>query len=82
MENGKRRKEGEEMEQWKIERINELARKSKQAEGLTEQEKQEQKTLRAEYIEGFRRSMIAQLDNTVIEDESGNRRRLRRREKS
>lgn len=82
MENGKRRKEGEKMEQWKIERINELARKSKQVEGLTEQEKQEQKTLRAEYIEGFRRSMIAQLDNTVIEDESGNRRRLRRREKS
>ena len=37
------------MEQWKIDRINELARKSKSA-GLTELEKIEQNALRREYI--------------------------------
>ena len=38
------------MEQQKINRINELYRKSK-AEGLTEAEKKEQKILRQEYLE-------------------------------
>ena len=39
------------MDAQKIQRINELYRKSK-AEGLTESERQEQKLLRAEYLEG------------------------------
>ena len=50
------------MEQSKIDRINELARKQK-AEGLTDEEKDEQATLRREYIEGYKRSLMSQLDN-------------------
>ena len=56
----------------KIKRINELAKKAKE-QGLTEEEKIEQKTLRDEYIAGFRRSLKAQLDNTYIMDEKGNK---------
>ena len=38
------------MTQEKIQRINELAKKSRTPEGLTEQEKAEQAALRQEYI--------------------------------
>ena len=55
------------MEQKKIDRINELARKSK-AEGLTEAEQMEQKLLRAEYIEAYRQSLRSQLDAIVVKD--------------
>ena len=37
-----------------LDRINELARKAKTAEGLTDAEKSEQKELRKEYIKQFR----------------------------
>lgn len=65
------------MEQTKIDRINELARKSK-AEGLTPEEQAEQKQLREEYIAQYRANLKAQLDNTVVVDANGNRRPLRR----
>lgn len=51
----------------KIDRINELARKSK-GEGLTEEEKKEQKKLREEYIKNLRKSVKNQLDNIEIVD--------------
>ena len=51
-----------------ISRINELARKSKTAEGLTEKEKAEQQRLRQEYIKAFRRNLKSQLDNIEIVD--------------
>ena len=54
----------------KIARINALAKKAKN-EGLTEAEKQEQQTLRAEYVADFRRSLKAQLDNTVVINPDG-----------
>ena len=60
----------------KIKRINELARKQK-AEGLTEEEKKEQAILRREYIEAYKQSLIAQLENTYIVDEKGNKQKLR-----
>lgn len=63
---------GEAMEKSKIERINYLARKSK-SEGLTEEEKAEQKTLRDEYREGFRKNLTAQLNNTYYIDANGNK---------
>lgn len=59
------------MEQAKIDRINELARKKK-AEGLTEEELQEQAALREEYIEGYRRSVRTHVEGIKIVDEDGN----------
>ena len=44
------------MDKIKIDRINELARISKERE-LTEDEREEQKKLRAEYLEEFRRNL-------------------------
>lgn len=54
----------------KIKRINELYRKSK-AEGLTEEELQEQKILRAEYIDAFKRNLRGQLNNISIKEKDG-----------
>lgn len=58
------------MEQKKIDRINELARKSKSV-GLTAKEKEEQTMLRNEYRADFRRSLASQLDNTYIVEPDG-----------
>ncbi len=63
------------MEQSKIDRINELARKQK-AEGLTDEEKAEQASLRREYIEGYKRSLMAQLDNMYILEQDGTKRKV------
>ena len=46
----------------KIQRINELARKSK-AEGLTETEKKEQQLLRQEFLAAVRKNLKSQLNN-------------------
>lgn len=62
----------------KIQRINALANKAK-TEGLTPEEQQEQATLRQEYINEFRQSLISQLDNTYIMDEQGNKTKLERK---
>ncbi|MCM1194463.1 MAG: DUF896 domain-containing protein [Corallococcus sp.] len=67
------------MEQSKIDRINELARKSKTAEGLTDGEKAEQAALRKEYIDDWRRGVQQTLDNTYVVDEHGNERKLRKK---
>lgn len=58
------------MEQKKIDRINELARKSK-AQGLTPQEKEEQARLRREFIASVRMNLRAQLDNIDIQEKDG-----------
>ena len=58
------------MDAQKIQRINELYRKSK-AEGLTEAERQEQKLLRAEYLESVKRNLRGQLNNIDIEEKDG-----------
>ena len=65
------------MEKEKVARINELARKQK-AEGLTDEEKAEQKALRDEYIADFRISMGMMLDNTVIQYPDGSRKSLKK----
>lgn len=64
----------------KIKRINELARKSK-AEGLTDEEKAEQKKLREEYVAAFRRSLRAELDNTYIVNPDGTKTAVKDRKK-
>lgn len=55
----------------KIERINYLARKSKK-EGLTKEEKLEQKKLRSEYIQNFRKSFKNQITSLTVIDPLGN----------
>ena len=54
----------------KIDRINFLARKSRE-QGLTEEEKIEQKALRAEYVASVRANLRAQLDNVTVERPDG-----------
>ncbi len=63
------------MTQEKIDRINALARKQK-AEGLTEEEKAEQAVLRREYIESYKQSLMAQLDNMYIVEQDGTKRKV------
>ena len=58
------------MNQEKIDRINVLARKAK-AEGLTEEEKQEQAILRQEFIASVRKNLKAQLDNIDMVNPDG-----------
>ena len=65
------------MEKEKLERINELARKSK-TEELTADEKAEQAALRQEYINEIRASFGAMLDNTVIQYPDGTRKSLKK----
>lgn len=55
------------MDKQKIDRINELAKKSRSCE-LTAAEKEEQKCLRAEYLAAVRRNFKAQLDNIELTD--------------
>ena len=66
------------MEKSRIERINELAKKAK-TEGLTPEEIAERDVLRKEYLAAFRKNLNAQLENTYIVDEKGNKRKLERK---
>jgi len=56
------------MDQVKIDRINELAHKSKEV-GLTEEEKLEQHELRQEFLDAIRADIRATLDNIEIVDD-------------
>lgn len=67
------------MEKSKINRINELAKKQKEGT-LTEDEVQEQKELRQEYIDEYKMNLKSQLDNTYIIDEKGNKTKLKKKE--
>ena len=48
----------------KIQRINELAKKAKSAQGLTEEELKEQVLLRREYVEAVKQNLQGQLEHT------------------
>lgn len=65
------------MEQKKIDRINELARKAKTAEGLSPEELRERDALRREYIDAVVGNLRTELEHTYVVDGQGNRRRLR-----
>ena len=66
------------MIQEKLDRINALARLSKER-ALTEAEKAEQAELRKEYIAEWRRGAIQVLENTYIVDEFGVKHKLRKK---
>ena len=66
------------MEQSRIDRINELARKAK-AEGLTAAEIEERAALRQEYLNAVMRNARDVLENTYIVDEKGNKTKLRKK---
>lgn len=54
--------------QERIDRINELARKSRTPEGLTPEEKEEQTALRNEFRAAMKASLTSQLDRIEIVD--------------
>ncbi|MCI8766431.1 MAG: DUF896 domain-containing protein [Ruminococcus sp.] len=58
------------MDEQKIKRINELYRKSK-TEGLTGEERKEQKLLREEYLESIRGNLRSQLNKIDIREKDG-----------
>lgn len=68
------------MEQSKIDRINELARKSRVQE-LSEEEKEEQRVLRAEYVASFKASLVGQLEHTTILRPDGTKEKITRKDK-
>ena len=67
------------MDQKQIDRINELARKAKSPEGLTQWEEEERAALRREYIDSVLGNLSAQLDHTYVVDEKGNKRKLEKK---
>lgn len=64
-----------------IQRINALARKSRTAEGLTEEEQAEQAALRAAYVAAVKESLTANLDNVYIQEPDGTKRKLPKKER-
>lgn len=59
------------MEQNKINRINELSKKSRTNERLTPEEIVEREALRREYIDDMKRNLRAQLENIDVEYPDG-----------
>lgn len=57
------------MEQFKIDRINELANKSKVTE-LTQEEKEEQRMLRREFLDSIKADLRMTLENIEIIEEN------------
>ena len=68
------------MDQKQIDRINELARKAKSPEGLTEWEEAERAALRREYVDSVLGSLRGQLDNPYIVDEKGKKKKLEKKD--
>lgn len=67
------------MEREKIDRINELARRKKNGELLTEDEQAEHQALRREYVQSVLGNLDAHLSNTYVVDEHGNKRKLHKK---
>ncbi len=67
------------MEQKKIDRINELARKAREGE-LTAEELAERDKLRREYIDSFKMSLVGQLENTYIQRPDGTKEKLKKKD--
>ncbi len=65
-----------------IDRINELARKSKTAKGLTDEEKAEQKELRVKYINSFKESLESQLSGITIVEPDGSKHKVKKKDEN
>lgn len=68
------------MDQKKIDRINQLARRVKAGEVLTPEELAERDALRREYIDSVKASLVGHLDNTYIMAPDGTKRKLPRKQ--
>lgn len=64
------------MEQSKIDRINEFARRVKAGETLTTEEQAERAALRREYIDSVKANLTAQLDSTYLVEPDGTKHKL------
>ena len=67
------------MEQKKIDRINEFARRVKAGEALSPAELAERDALRREYIDSVKASLVGHLDNTYIVGPDGTKRKLQKK---
>ncbi len=67
------------MDQKKIDRINELARKAREQE-LTPEEAEERAQLRAEYVAAFKRNLVASLESIRVVDDEGNKAPLKKKD--
>jgi len=67
------------MDQVKIDRINELARRVKAGEALSPEELSERDALRREYIASVKASLTGQLDNTYFVDPDGTKHKLKKK---
>ena len=68
------------MDQKQIDRLNELAKKARAPEGLTEWEAVERAALRREYIDSVLGNLKGQLDNTYVVDPDGTKPKLKKKE--
>lgn len=66
------------MDEKKIARINELARKKKTI-GLSVEEQEEQAILRKEYIEAYKANLESQLNSITVQNEDGSRHKLKKK---
>lgn len=64
------------MEQSKVDRINEFARRVRQGETLTTEEQAERAALRREYIDSVKANLAAQLDSTYLVEPDGTKHKL------
>ncbi len=68
------------MEQKKLDRINEFARRVKAGETLTRSELAERDALRKEYIASVKASLVGHLENTYIVGPDGTKRKLSKKQ--
>ena len=68
------------MDQKKIDRINEFARRVKAGETLTAEEQAERDALRREYIASVKENLMSQLDNTYLVEPDGTQHTLPKKE--
>ena len=68
------------MDQKKIDRINQFARRVKAGETLTAEEQAERDALRREYIASVKENLMSQLDNTYLVEPDGTQHKLPKKE--